>query len=314
MFVDIQPADELWREQYGDDANLVKVMEDGHFGLLILSRDNARILQAARALYAAVAAEYDMMTPAAEADALARHALELAEGEPRPLPRKREPAEERSLDEIMRAARDVLGSKKPIASSLVLGPSEIQKFAAVIMAYKPAEKRGPEVDALLWMAEHLMGSSVAMTMREWLAEYRATGNLVVRDADGTVKESLTVGEERVALTDGRCPACGRDRLVEPSGWTLCDYGNEATLPEMGELVELAVVNNGKMARTFGGRVACDEAWAWASAEPQLLWAGLPVGLDDLFEWDEGEARTVYWRKLAPLPPPPTDLPNGQNGA
>ena len=57
---------------------------------------------------------------------------------------------------------------------------------------KPAEGREPEVDALLWMAEHLMGSSVAMTMRGWLAEYRATGKLVVRDADGTVKESLTV--------------------------------------------------------------------------------------------------------------------------
>lgn len=106
----------------------------------------------------------------------------------------------------------------------------------------------------------------------------------------------------------------RELEGEAAGWTLCDYGNEATLPPMGELVELAVVNNGKMARTFGGRVACDEAWAWASAEPQLLWAGLPVGLDDLFEWDEDEARTVYWRKLAPLPPPPTDLPNGQNGA
>ena len=60
---------------------------------------------------------------------------------------------------------------------------------------KPAEERGPEVDALLWMAEHLMGSSVAMTMRGWLAEYRATGKLVVRDADGTVKESLTVASE-----------------------------------------------------------------------------------------------------------------------
>ena len=60
---------------------------------------------------------------------------------------------------------------------------------------KPAEKRGPEVDALLWMAEHLMGSSVAMTMRGWLAEYRATGKLVVRDADGTVKDSLTVASK-----------------------------------------------------------------------------------------------------------------------
>lgn len=57
---------------------------------------------------------------------------------------------------------------------------------------KPADERGPEVDALLWMTERLMGLSAALTMREWLAEYRATGKLVVRDADGTVKESLTV--------------------------------------------------------------------------------------------------------------------------
>lgn len=57
---------------------------------------------------------------------------------------------------------------------------------------EPPEERRPEVDALLWMAEHLIGSSVATTMRGWLEEYRATGKLVVRDADGTVKESLTV--------------------------------------------------------------------------------------------------------------------------
>ena len=54
------------------------------------------------------------------------------------------------------------------------------------------EEREPEVDALLWMTERLMGLSAASTMRGWLAEYRATGKLVVRDADGTVKESLTV--------------------------------------------------------------------------------------------------------------------------
>ena len=61
---------------------------------------------------------------------------------------------------------------------------------------EPAEERGPEVDALLWMAEHVMGTSAAEAMRGWLARYRAAGKLVVRDADGTVKESLTVGEER----------------------------------------------------------------------------------------------------------------------
>ena len=58
-----------------------------------------------------------------------------------------------------------------------------------------SDQKPTDAEAIIWMAERLMGSSVAMTMRGWLAEYRATGKLVVRDADGTVKESLTVASE-----------------------------------------------------------------------------------------------------------------------
>lgn len=57
-----------------------------------------------------------------------------------------------------------------------------------------SDQKPTDAEAIIWMTERLMGSSVAMTMRGWLAEYRTTGKLVVRDADGTVKESLTVAE------------------------------------------------------------------------------------------------------------------------
>lgn len=61
---------------------------------------------------------------------------------------------------------------------------------------EPADGSISESGALIWMTERLMGSLVAETMRGWLAGYRSTGRMDVRDADGTVKESLTVAEER----------------------------------------------------------------------------------------------------------------------
>lgn len=84
MYIDIQPAEASWKECYGDDLTRVKIKEEGHFGIVYLSLDNARILFAAKKLHEALVAHYDMMTPSDKVDALARDALELAEGEPRP--------------------------------------------------------------------------------------------------------------------------------------------------------------------------------------------------------------------------------------
>jgi hypothetical protein len=55
--------------------------------------ENARILKAAPALYKALAMYYDFSTPSDEANAAARHALEIAEGKPRPS-RRMLPSEE----------------------------------------------------------------------------------------------------------------------------------------------------------------------------------------------------------------------------
>lgn len=92
------------------------------------------------------------------------------------------------------------------------------------------------------------------------------------------------------------------RAVE-SPWTRCDYEKPETLPAIGEVVELAVVNNGKMARAFGGRHDFDgDGWCWARAESCILWGGIPVHLEDMLDWDEIE--TVFWKPLEPLPPVP----------
>lgn len=58
-----------------------------------------------------------------------------------------------------------------------------------------SDQKLTDAEAIIWMAEHLLGLSIALTMRGWLAEYRKTGQLVVRDVDGTVKDSLTVAAE-----------------------------------------------------------------------------------------------------------------------
>lgn len=91
------------------------------------------------------------------------------------------------------------------------------------------------------------------------------------------------------------------RAVE-SPWTRCDYEKPETLPPYGEVVELAVVNNGEMARAFGGRVDGDEGWCWAEAERWILCGGLPVHLDEMLEWEEDSV--VFWKPLEPLPPVP----------
>ena len=58
-----------------------------------------------------------------------------------------------------------------------------------------SDQKPTDAEAIIWMAERLMGTSAAEAMRGWLARYRATGKLVVRDADGTVKEYLTVASK-----------------------------------------------------------------------------------------------------------------------
>lgn len=82
MFIDIRPADDCCREQFGDDAMNVKIKEDGHFGSVILSRENALILRAAVKLYEAVKKSNDFITPSKEAIHAEMDALDYAEGEP----------------------------------------------------------------------------------------------------------------------------------------------------------------------------------------------------------------------------------------
>lgn len=90
---------------------------------------------------------------------------------------------------------EMWGERRKEQQDAILGDIVNARALLARESTEPAEERGPEVGALLWMAERLMGSSVAMTMRGWLAEYRATGKLMVRDADGTVKDSLTVASK-----------------------------------------------------------------------------------------------------------------------
>jgi hypothetical protein len=54
MYIDIEPADEVWKEQYGESTTRVKIKEDNHFGIVYLSRENAMILRAARDMFKAL--------------------------------------------------------------------------------------------------------------------------------------------------------------------------------------------------------------------------------------------------------------------
>ena len=91
LFIDIREAGDEWKELYGQDMMSVKIAEDydngRHYGSILVSEENARILKAAQSLYKALSMYYDMMTDSDVADEAARKALEMAEGKPRPTPR-----------------------------------------------------------------------------------------------------------------------------------------------------------------------------------------------------------------------------------
>ena len=87
LHVDIRPAQDYWREQYGDPTMMsVRIGEeyDGrlHYSSVIVSRENALILEAAQNLYSAVRAYNDFLTPTDDAVRLSMNALDKAEGRP----------------------------------------------------------------------------------------------------------------------------------------------------------------------------------------------------------------------------------------
>ena len=80
LMVDIRPADEIWRERSGEDAVTIRIGEGGHYGSVIVSEANARILKAAQALYKAAKMAEDFLTPADEQLWAQMDALDKAEG------------------------------------------------------------------------------------------------------------------------------------------------------------------------------------------------------------------------------------------
>lgn len=87
LHVDIIPAGECWREQYGDPTMMsVRIGEeyDGrlHYSSVLVSLENALVLHAAQDLCAAVRSYNDFLTPNDEAVKLGMNALDKAEGRP----------------------------------------------------------------------------------------------------------------------------------------------------------------------------------------------------------------------------------------
>lgn len=83
MDIDIRGPSDIYEGEI-----IVRIYEEHegrtHSAGVSVKPENARILKAAPALYKALAMYYDFSTPSDEADAAARHALEIAEGDPRP--------------------------------------------------------------------------------------------------------------------------------------------------------------------------------------------------------------------------------------
>ena len=87
LHIDIRPADDIWREQYGDPTMMsVRIGEEYngrlHYSSVLVSLENALILHAAQDLCSAVRAYNDFLTPNDEAVKLGMNALDKAEGRP----------------------------------------------------------------------------------------------------------------------------------------------------------------------------------------------------------------------------------------
>ena len=87
LMIDMHPAGEPWCEQYGDPTLMsIRIGEvyDGrlHYSSVLVSRENALILQAAQSMYEALRMDEDYITPATDAVKAAMYALDKAEGEP----------------------------------------------------------------------------------------------------------------------------------------------------------------------------------------------------------------------------------------
>lgn len=79
---------------------------------------------------------------------------------------------------------ELWGERRKEQQDAILGDILFARALLTRESAEPAEERGPEVGALLWMAEHVMGADAAEALRGWLDHFRAEGRLVVRDAAG----------------------------------------------------------------------------------------------------------------------------------